>query len=592
VSAGIGSVKDLATDRVVIDSVAVSVDRDDDSPDSDFLNSFYLDELAMVSQLVASGDVGAALGAYLAGDQTLQLDSRIDVVRNPDVVDAGTEIERLPPGRWPANPSHSLALSQQFAVNEAMTTLGPASGLIGVNGPPGTGKTTMLRDILAANVVERARRLAVLEHTDDAFTDATHRWIAHNGYPRVMRQLSPELTGFEMVIASANNAAVENVTSEIPASTAIHESWRGRADYFAAMATEVMRAAAKRDPARASVSAEAWGLVAARLGNRRNRSEFYSAFWFDEKDPTPNARAGNRTPRMQAQLKRWRDGTEPYKPWAQAREDFAEAWRTVDVLIEQRRRARDRRRRLAELDEHERALDASWCEIRGRIRRIDERLADHTRNEYELEVERTRSAAERDRQQALRPGVSETLRSHGRAWIDWRTELRPLSRRLRETDGRLRDAMAAGQEIRETLEQAHADQSAVADNLAVIRRDLTELRDECQRDELRYGDGYPDDAWTGERRELHAPWLDPELDTARSELFLAALQLHQDFLANAADEMLPCLRAAVEVVAGRYPALLSFPWVGDRVRAGVAPRPVAVKQRVDGLVAGRGSFRF
>lgn len=52
---------------------------------------------------------------------------------------------------------------------------------------------------------------------------------------------------------------------------------------------------------------------------------------------------------------------------------------------------------------------------------------------------------------------------------------------------------------------------------------------------------------------MHAPWLDAELDTARSELFLAALELHQDFLANVARDMLNGLRAAGEVVAGNYP---------------------------------------
>lgn len=49
------------------------------------------------------------------------------------------------------------------------------------------------------------------------------------------------------------------------------------------------------------------------------------------------------------------------------------------------------------------------------------------------------------------------------------------------------------------------------------------------------------------------PWLDETLGEARAELFLAALQLHQDFLANAAADMLNGLRAAGEVVAGNYP---------------------------------------
>jgi putative protein kinase ArgK-like GTPase of G3E family len=59
------------------------------------------------------------------------------------------------------SPKNAMSLMQQFAVNMA-TDLTAESCLFSINGPPGTGKTTLLREIFAENIVRRARVLASL----------------------------------------------------------------------------------------------------------------------------------------------------------------------------------------------------------------------------------------------------------------------------------------------------------------------------------------------------------------------------------------------------------------------------------------------
>lgn len=551
-AARVDGYENLASDRVRIQSVAVSARRAEESADTDFLNSFYLDDLAAVRAEVAQGNLGASLAAYLTGDDYLAAGDRIDVIARPVVVDAKTAIERLPKGRWPAKPEHSLALSQQFAVNQALNDLAPTVGLMGVNGPPGTGKTTMLRDILAGNVVERARRLAVLDKPEDAFTDVTHRWTTGDGHPRIVRQLHLELTGFEMVVASANNAAVENVTTEIPARKAIAEPWHEKADYFAGIATKVLREVTGDDPASNSGPSVAWGLVAARLGRKRNRSAFHSAFWFDEIEPKTKMRSDG-VPRMQTRLTRWRNGDDAHKTWAQARDDFTKAEQRVDALIRQRRQAQDRLQRLPQLAERERALAAVIDQTREHLAQIRQDLARHLPSERQATNSRTQAAANHDRHLSARPGALETIFTLGRAVRDWRARLEVLSQELRAAEQQHLDAANLGQQIRDELQQTQTRLSAAEHDLAEVRDAHARLRAKCAQDEERFGNAYPGSTWTGDQRELRAPWLDETLDTARSELFLAALHLHQDFLANAAKDMLNGLRAAGEVVAGNYP---------------------------------------
>lgn len=58
-------------------------------------------------------------------------------------------------------------------------------------------------------------------------------------------------------------------------------------------------------------------------------------------------------------------------------------------------------------------------------------------------------------------------------------------------------------------------------------------------------------------RELAAPWTDPAWNTDRTQVFLAALRLHRDFLAHEPLRMRQNLSAAADVVLGKAPRDLS-----------------------------------
>ncbi|HEY0638667.1 MAG TPA: damage-inducible protein, partial [Pseudonocardiaceae bacterium] len=84
--------------------------------------------------------------------------------------------------------------------------------------------------------------------------------------------------------------------------------------------------------------------------------------------------------------------------------------------------------------------------------------------------------------------------------------------------------------------------------LAAVRAALAEAVAEL-------GDHFPGERWHADRehRERVAPWTDPDWNEARTELFLAALALHREFLRCAPDPVRQGLRAAMDVVSGVVP---------------------------------------
>ncbi|QKW48647.1 DEAD/DEAH box helicase [Streptomyces buecherae] len=234
-----------------------------------FLNSLLPPDLARVRAAAGKG-VGPALEAYLTERDSVDMRARTDVRQEREVVLAGVAPALVPAGRWPSPAKYPLALSQQFAVDRMLAAReGSEGGMFSVNGPPGTGKTTMLRDLVAALVVERAAVMATFDRPGQAFTGRAWQGLDRLGkHRRYVARLDPRLTGFEIVVTSSNNGAVENVTAELPGLDAIGEHWRGGPDHFSDLASALLK------------GAPAWGLVTAVLGNKTNRKEFSERFWW------------------------------------------------------------------------------------------------------------------------------------------------------------------------------------------------------------------------------------------------------------------------------------------------------------------------
>ncbi|MGK5529521.1 DEAD/DEAH box helicase, partial [Streptomyces sp. URMC 129] len=552
-------VTDALDPRTVrVRSVAVRRDRAEDAGQQDFLNSFLATDLDLVADALRDDDPGAALAAYLSPRGAVDTAARIDVRQRPDVVLDACVPETLPAGRWPADPRHPLALSQQFAVNTISGSgrSGPSDGLFAVNGPPGTGKTTMLRDCFAHAVVQRATRLAALRLPSEAFVaDTKYTWTSSE-YTRTVHPLRPDLTGFEMVVASANNGAVENISTEIPARSALGEEWRLQADYFAEQATRLL------------AGRPAWGAVAARLGNKKNRLEFVNRFWHG-KERVTDERVTVPIPPKRGRDDQWLDtgqglahllrayvATPRKGVWVRAKARFRDALREVEGLRRERGEAGAVLHALpgvrAAVAEAHQVVTRAEAELRGCERAVSAaEAALH-------DAQRALDEAQRDRQahRQSRPGFAVGLFTLGKAARTWYRADEPLAARESAAREHREETARACARARHAREQA-------ADALRGARRgrdaaeaELRAAEDTARRVRARWGRHVPDDAWRADEtaRELSAPWADEEFTRARSELFFAALDLHQAFLRCTARTMYGNLMAAMDAVAGSIPS--------------------------------------
>lgn len=204
---------------------------------TDLGKSFYLNDISLLIKLVETNQFGdknayeKMLVEYILSNynksKDIILTDRIDISTKQSCeqmkafFEKTLDVKNAPMGKWPAK--FMPALMQQVAVNLAITN-DDKTAIFSVNGPPGTGKTTLLKEIVASNIVDRAFLLASSDEPDDLFEKHFFKKgpleAQNNAYykfaPAYYSLKNDTINNYGMLVASCNNTAVENITKDLP----------------------------------------------------------------------------------------------------------------------------------------------------------------------------------------------------------------------------------------------------------------------------------------------------------------------------------------------------------------------------------------
>lgn len=536
-------------------------------PEASLLNSYYLRDLTRTYQLLEQNAVPRGLRSYLGIDRPSKI---TDLLASHTALESAIAPAMMPHAKWPAPGGHPLVMLQQAAVNVAREELGGGEGILAVNGPPGTGKTTLLRDVVAACVLDRALAMASFEDPEKAFTASGERAFLGEKSFFNLYMLDPSLKGHEIVVASSNNKAVENISKELPAKKAIGQTTT-ELKYFKSVSdliysqlgtTEDEKERSTHEPL------ETWGLIAAVLGSAKNCAAFQQSFWWHEdygfrlylkaakgdsvlietKDPQtgkvielrqPNVVLAENPPLPEIARTNWekaRTHLLNLNSAIEAELESLEGVRKICLRFQEARHNLEREERaLEELTAEQRTLEATTGDLYAHL-------------ENALREHRQRIFA-RDQHRTMRPGLlARLLRSN--PWKTWKAANAPFVAAANISKEQLAISEKWHQEAVSSLESLKEKIRDKEKSLALPRKQVAELEQTIDSHRSVLGDRLVDEVLFQKGHEiwnLASPWLPDSIHRKREEIFVAALAVHRAFVDVSAQKMLHNLSVLMSV---------------------------------------------
>lgn len=472
----------------------------------DLLNSFYLEDLERIAKSLQTEKLPKAFQDYLTGCLgRADIGKRINLSDHPAVLQSCLTPEYYPDGCWPS--PYCASLMQQFAINRVMDDLSGKrqEGLFSVNGPPGTGKTTLLRDIIAAILVQRTHHMIQFDEPAKAFTKLEETKKSE-GYVPFIYEPHASICDGGIVVASSNNGAVENISKELPLKKEV-KGYADRLGYF-------------RTVSEGCVDPEHWGLIAAVMGSKKNQRKLIDAIW----NKSPKARKQTlyqslRDTQQAPTQAQWQETVTSFRNKLQAvrrekqrlMEGMKEAaqWTDLPRMVEEADR-----HVLDELQELEKL-------IQGKQTFLSETQAGNERQRMALEeARREQEQVLQSRPHWLSYWISREKRVSYQARLEAvASKIERLTQQVREHD-----------ELLQVHEQRLSVQRTKLKQVQGERERYAPLMEVCAELKGAYTDASFCHKINTREAQENSPWYSEELKKLESELFVEAMKVNECFL--------------------------------------------------------------